>query len=355
MKTSLPEPLEPIITEKRRNKTKYLVRNSLRCKFVKKNSMLNSVESPKYIKCYSSSSTRPVKNLSSSERYDCQKFCSWSGRPKTILTIRKKVTFLEAIKNSIIYEFFKDFPNHRRTTNRAVVFNRTPSPNILKYRDHRWDLSIIWKTRFLQIHIEEFILYMYKNSGSHFFRTTAGKQSGPDVFGKSSLVMTFITSLKVTEIFCSFKLVLEGKTGKERLESSRSEFIEKFLANDFALSDAEGNISGSLNERGIANLSLLKTLLAIRQKLFCFISICKFGSFKDSFATITSLSKLCFRYKRFILLLQTGPPQALSHWGSKIFQKGTISRPFKAISRKCWLSTELHFWFDVGSPYQHFR
>ena len=131
MKTSLPEPLEPIITEKRRNKTKYLVRNSLRCKFVKKNSMLNSVESPEYIKCYSSSSTRPVKNLSNSERYDCQKFCSWSGRPKTILTIRKKVTFLEAIKNSIIYEFFKDFPNHRRTTNRAVVFNRTPSPNIL--------------------------------------------------------------------------------------------------------------------------------------------------------------------------------------------------------------------------------
>ena len=39
--------------------------------------------------------------------------------------------------------------------------------------------------------------------------------------------------------------------------------------------------------------------------LFCFISICKFGSFKNTFATITSLSELYFRIRRFILLVQT--------------------------------------------------
>ena len=39
--------------------------------------------------------------------------------------------------------------------------------------------------------------------------------------------------------------------------------------------------------------------------LFCFISICKFGSFKNPFATITSLSELYFRIRRFILLVQT--------------------------------------------------
>ena len=38
--------------------------------------------------------------------------------------------------------------------------------------------------------------------------------------------------------------------------------------------------------------------------LFCFISICKFGSFKNPFATITSLSELYFRIRRFILLVQ---------------------------------------------------
>ena len=78
--------------------------------------------------------------------------------------------------------------------------------------------------------------------------------------------MTFLTILVVTEIFCSFKLVLEGKTGKE------------------ILSDAEDNTSGPLNRGGIAGLLLLRTLWAIRQKSrersfwevmdSCFISLC---------------------------------------------------------------------------------
>ena len=78
--------------------------------------------------------------------------------------------------------------------------------------------------------------------------------------------MTFLTILGVTEILRSFKLVLEEKTGKEILESSRLEFIEKFSANNFALSDAEDNTSGLLNRGGIADLHLLRTLSAIRQK-----------------------------------------------------------------------------------------
>ena len=50
--------------------------------------------------------------------------------------------------------------------------------------------------------------------------------------------------LGVTEILCSFRLVLEGKTGKEIPESSR---LEKFLVNNFALLDAEDSTSGPLN------------------------------------------------------------------------------------------------------------
>ena len=63
-----------------------------------------------------------------------------------------------------------------------------------------------------------------------------------------------------------FRLVLEGKTGEKIPESSRLEFLEKFLANNFALSDAEDNTSGPLNRGGIADLPLLRTLLAICQK-----------------------------------------------------------------------------------------
>ena len=78
--------------------------------------------------------------------------------------------------------------------------------------------------------------------------------------------MTFLTILGVTEILCSFGLVLEGKTGREIPESSRLEFLEKFSANDLALSDAEDNTSGPLNKGGITDLSLLRKLFAIRQK-----------------------------------------------------------------------------------------
>ena len=79
-------------------------------------------------------------------------------------------------------------------------------------------------------------------------------------------VMTFLTILRVAKILWSFRLVLEGKAGKEIPESSRLEFLEKFSANNFPLPDAEDNISGLLNRGGIADLPLLRTLLAIYQK-----------------------------------------------------------------------------------------
>ena len=48
--------------------------------------------------------------------------------------------------------------------------------------------------------------------------------------------------------------------------SSRLEFLEKFSVNNFALSDNEDKTSRLLNRGGIANLTLLRTLLAICQK-----------------------------------------------------------------------------------------
>ena len=71
--------------------------------------------------------------------------------------------------------------------------------------------------------------------------------------------MTFLTTLEITEILCSFKLVLEGQTGKEIPESSRLEFLEKFAANNFDFSDAEDNTSRPLNRGGIADLPLFRT------------------------------------------------------------------------------------------------
>ena len=87
---------------------------------------------------------------------------------------------------------------------------------------------------------------------AQFLRNTTGIQSGPHAFDESRFVMTFLTILGVIEILCSLRLVLEGKTGKEIPESSRLEFLEKNLANNFTLSDAEDNTSEPLNQEGKA-------------------------------------------------------------------------------------------------------
>ena len=67
---------------------------------------------------------------------------------------------------------------------------------------------------------------MHESSDLQFFRTTTGIKSGPDPFDEFRFVMNFLTILGVMEILYSFRLVLEGKTGK-------------FLENNFALPDAE--------------------------------------------------------------------------------------------------------------------
>ena len=107
---------------------------------------------------------------------------------------------------------------------------------------------------------------MYESLGSQFCITTTGIQSGRNAFDESRFIMTFSIILRVTKISCTFRLVLGVKTGTEIPQSSRLGFLEKFLANNFILSDAERNTSGPLNRRGIADLLLLITLVAICQK-----------------------------------------------------------------------------------------
>ena len=108
---------------KRTNKASYLILNSIRRQFVKKTSIPNSAKSLGYIKCCSLSSPRPLKSPSNSIRYNCEKICSCSRRPKALLKIRKKAAFLYVINNPITYKLFKDFTNHRKNTNSTVVLN----------------------------------------------------------------------------------------------------------------------------------------------------------------------------------------------------------------------------------------
>ena len=49
-------------------------------------------------------------------------------------------------------------------------------------------------------HILKSSASMYESSGSKFFRTTTGIQSGPDAFDEQRFVMTFLTNLEVIEM-----------------------------------------------------------------------------------------------------------------------------------------------------------
>ena len=163
----------------------------------------------------------------------------------------------------------------------------------------------------------------YESSGSQFYRTTAGIQSGLDTFHESRFVMTFLTIFRIMEILRSFGLVLEEKAGKGIPGSSRLQLPDKLLANNFALADADNNNYKPLNRGGIVDLPLLRTLLAIPKspkratilksdRIFCFCSIYKFGSFKNPSVMTTSLPELYFRSRRFILLVQKKKKKKLS-------------------------------------------
>ena len=77
------------------------------------------------------------------------------------------------INNPIIYKFFNEFTNHRKKTNKVMVFSSRPFSIIFKDKDHWWGPPAIWKRRPFQTHVEEFSLYVW-SSGWQFLRTTMG-------------------------------------------------------------------------------------------------------------------------------------------------------------------------------------
>ena len=66
-----------------------------------------------------------------------------------------------------IYEFFKEFINHKRKTSRAIVFSCRCFPNIAKYCNHRLNFPNIRRAKIIQTQIEKFSWYIWK------FRFTA--------------------------------------------------------------------------------------------------------------------------------------------------------------------------------------
>ena len=89
---------------------------------MKKNNTPNPVKSLQHIKCYSSPDllnalailSGTVIRRSAVDREFLKPY--WNSE--------KKAIFLWLINKPIIYKFLKDFTNHRKKTNRAVVSNQ---------------------------------------------------------------------------------------------------------------------------------------------------------------------------------------------------------------------------------------
>ena len=126
-----------------------------------------------YIKCYSSSSPRPIKNAGTSIRNNFQKICSWQ-RSEAILELRKKVTFLEMINKSIIYNFYNT--------------SLTASPTVLNTRTTAEIFQQPGKQDSFR-HILKSSASMFESLGSEFFRIVNGIKSGPQTFDKSRFAM----------------------------------------------------------------------------------------------------------------------------------------------------------------------
>ena len=185
---------------------------------------------------------------------------------KTLLTSQRRITGRQILAVNISPTFF-----NTGTTNKT--FQQSIKQDPLR-------------------HLMKSSTSMYESSGSQFFRTSNGIQSGPDAFHESSSTILEVIQL-YSWILCSFRLDLEGKIDNEIPVSSRLEFLEEFLAKNF-VNNNRSNTSGPLNRGGIADSRLLRTLLAIPQKSWepCFWEM------MDSFVLVPYA---CFAASRTLL------------------------------------------------------
>ena len=164
---------------------------------MKTTSMSKPVRSLGYIKCYSSSSPRPIKSPSNLIRYNCQKsenrphFYRWPisllfiSFSKNLLTTEGRLTKRQF---SAVYLSSK-FLNTGTTDE---TFQQSGKQDLLNRSAN-----------------------MYGSPGSQFFTATTGIQSGPDAFYESRFIMNFLTILGIKKILYSFRLILERRAGKE--------------------------------------------------------------------------------------------------------------------------------------------
>ena len=129
--------------------------------------------------------------------------------------------------------------------------------------------------------------------------------------------MTLLTNLGVTEILCSFTLVLEGKKGKGVI---KIRVPRKFFSQQYCFIRCRIRGLLAVEYRKYSRFTFVDNTIHQKSRepsfweviLFCFVSIWKFGSFKSPFAMISNLFELYFT----ILLLKTKTVNSMNYGSS---------------------------------------
>ena len=153
------------------------------------------------------SEVKPVKNISK----NLQSFLEISPVQQEVL-LRPCIWLLSSLTEKLP----ESIEPSRFVSHRARMSGELDSRKDLQLTKFEWRPQIFFCRHLLKISAS-----MYESSGLQFFRTTTGIQSGRDVSDKSRFIITFLTIFWVKDTLCSFRLVLEGKTRKDRLQHMR--------------------------------------------------------------------------------------------------------------------------------------
>ena len=142
-----------------------------------------------------------------------------------------------------------------------TVFSSRLSPNIIKYRNHQWDLSTNRKARPFQTHWRVQLVCMNVQAQS-FLESQLEYNRGQTPWW-IKVCYDLFNHLGSYKNIMHFQISARKEKGLRDTWRINIIVIKKFLAQHFVLWDAEDNTSVLLNRVGIANSPLLRTLLTL--------------------------------------------------------------------------------------------
>ena len=158
------------------------------------------------------SSPRPVESPSTSIRYNCQKICSWLRRPKSILEIRKNSHFSRRLTSLLFTSFSNTLLTiERRLTGQyllavdlsPIFWIEGPAMRPSNNLENETASDTYWIVQLVCIKIQA---HSSIEPPPEYYQ---------DQMPLTKFVMNLFTILGVTEILCSFKLVLEHSSRKQ--------------------------------------------------------------------------------------------------------------------------------------------